>query len=80
MLYYYYDETMNKVFIDQNQILDKIIAIGFNPTTDNDDIIEIDLSSINQIKNHFKDDLEYLIMIVINNQKYFIYAGEWDDY
>ena len=76
MLYYYYDETMNKVFIDQNQILDKIIAIGFNPTTDNDDIIEIDLSSINQIKNHFKDDLEYLIMIVINNQKYFIYAGE----
>lgn len=80
MLYYYYDETMNKVFIDQNQILDKIIAIGFNPTTDNDDIIEIDLSSINQIKDHFKDDLEYLIMIVINNQKYFIYAGEWDDY
>lgn len=76
MLYYYYDETMNKVFIDQNQILDKIIAIGFNPTTDNDDIIEIDLSSINQIKNHFKDNLEYLIMIVINNQKYFIYEGE----
>lgn len=76
MLYYYYDETMNKVFIDQNQILDKIIAIGFNPTTDNDDIIEINVSSINQIKDHFKDDLEYLIMIVINNQKYFIYAGE----
>lgn len=76
MLYYYYDEKMNKIFIDQNQILDKIIAIGFNPITDNDDIIEIDLSSINQIKNHFKDNLEYLIMIVINNQKYFIYEGE----
>lgn len=76
MLYYYYDETMNKIFIDENQILDKIIAIGFNPITDNDDIIEIDLSSINQIKNNFKDNLEYLIMIVINNQKYFIYEGE----
>lgn len=80
MEYYYIDSKNNKIYIDQNQKLDKIVAFGFNPETDNDEIIEYNDISINQIKKYFKSDLKYFNKLYINDENYIIYEVKKNDY
>lgn len=76
MRYYYIDDSENKKYINQDQQLDKIVAIGFNPEFDKDDVIEYNDISINKIRDYFKHDLKYFIKIYINDKNYIIYEGK----